>query len=299
MQTSLSVIINRNAGNHAEDFSQTQQQLVHWFRESGREIDLHPINAADLKDVLEQVISQKPTTVVVGGGDGTLHTTANALARTDISLGILPLGTFNHFAKDLELPLDLEEAIHTVSTGTSKAVDLGEVNGHLFLNNASIGMYPLAVTKRDLYQKLLGLPKLPAMGYAFWRVLWRFPLRTCRIQLQRQSTRVKTPFLFIGNNRYEKSSLAQVQRRSLTEGHLHVLYTIPIGPFTLVKMIVQILFSRFEGTSQLENLWTNTLIIESHKATIKVGLDGEVMQLTPPLHFRSRPGALKVIVPSE
>lgn len=80
--------------------------------------------------------------MVVGGGDGTLHTAANALARTDISLGILPLGTFNHFAKDLELPLDLEEAIHTVSTGMTKAVDLGEVNGHLFLNNASMVIVP-------------------------------------------------------------------------------------------------------------------------------------------------------------
>lgn len=299
MQKPLPVIINRNAGNHAEDFSQMQQQIVHWFQQHGRDIDLHPVVPSDLKGVLEQIIAQKPATVVVGGGDGTLHTAVNALANTDICLGILPLGTFNHFAKDLKIPLNLKEAAHAVNTGTVKAVDLGEVNGHLFLNNASIGMYPLAVTKRNLYQKLLGLPKLPAMGYAFWRLLWRFPLRTCRIELPQQSTRVKTPFLFIGNNRYEKNSVAQVQRRSLTEGHLHVLYTVPIGPFMLVKLITQILFSRLGETAQLENLWVTTFTIESPKPTIKVGLDGEVVQLTPPLHFRSRPGALKVIVPSE
>lgn len=299
MQTPLIVIINRDAGNHTENsFQEQQQQLVHWFQQSGREIDLHPINASDLKDVLEQIIPQKPATIVIGGGDGTLHTAVNSLTHTGISLGILPLGTFNHFAKDLKIPLDLKEAVRTASTGPVKNIDLGEVNGRFFLNNASIGMYPLAVTKRDLYQKLLGLPKLQAMGYAFWRLLWRFPLRTCRIQLQHQQAWIKTPFLFIGNNRYEKNSLAQIQRRSLTEGHLHVLYTVPIGPFGLVKMIVQILFSRLEGTSQLENLWTNTLTIESPKATVVTGLDGEVVRLTPPLHFRSHPGALKVIVPS-
>lgn len=299
MQKPFPVIINRNAGNHDEDFSQAQQQIVHWFQQHDRDIDLHPVAPSDLKDVLERVIAQKPETIIVGGGDGTLHTTANALAHTKITLGILPLGTFNHFAKDLRIPLNLKDAIQTANIGAVKTVDLGEVNGHFFLNNASIGMYPLVVTKRNLYQKLLGLPKLPAMGYAFWRLLWRFPLRTCRMQLQHQQSWIKTPFIFIGNNRYAKDSFAPVRRQSLTEGHLHVLYTIPIGPFRLVKMIIRILLSRLEGTSQLENLWVTTLTIESPKTTINVGLDGEVVRLTPPLHFRSRPGALQVLVPSE
>ena len=87
--------------------------------------------------------------MVVGGGDGTLSAAASILAGTDTALGVLALGTLNHFARDLRIPLDLDGAIGVIAAGHHQTVDVGEVNGQVFINNSSIGIYPFFVAERS------------------------------------------------------------------------------------------------------------------------------------------------------
>ncbi|HVG33349.1 MAG TPA: diacylglycerol kinase family protein, partial [Pyrinomonadaceae bacterium] len=100
-------------------------------------------------------------TVIAGGGDGTINAVASAVVGTDKRLGVLPLGTLNHFAKDLKIPLDLEGAVSNIFDAHVARVDVGEVNGRIFLNNSSLGLYPSIVRQREKQQERLGRGKWP------------------------------------------------------------------------------------------------------------------------------------------
>src|SRR4051794_37510526 len=114
---------------------------------------LAPERGADLTALARQAVADGAALVVAGGGDGTINAVASALVGTEARLGVLPLGTLNHFAKDLGIPLALEEAVRTVFTGRPQAVDVGEVNGRLFLNNSSLGIYPRIVRLREAHRR--------------------------------------------------------------------------------------------------------------------------------------------------
>ena len=122
--------------------------------------------------------------VIAGGGDGSIRAVASVLAGTRVPLGIIPLGTRNHFAKDLGLRLDVEGAAETIASGQARMVDLGEVNGEIFINNSSIGIYPYLIIERDRRRARDGLAKWMAMVPAFLRMLRHFPRRRLRISAE-------------------------------------------------------------------------------------------------------------------
>ena len=96
-----------------------------------------PARGKDIPDIVRRALETSSAfdAVVVGGGDGSVNAAASALAGTEIPLGVLPLGTFNHFAKDLGIPAALEDAARIVAEGHVTDVDLGEVNGRIFVNS--------------------------------------------------------------------------------------------------------------------------------------------------------------------
>ena len=140
--------------------------------------------------------------VVAGGGDGTISTVAALLAGTDKALAVLPLGTLNHFAKDLGLPLELEAAARVAATGRVVRVDVGEVNGRVFINNSSIGLYPRLVRRRQQQQDRLGRGKWAAFLFAGLSVLRRYPFLDVRLEADGRTFSRRTPFVFVGNNDY-------------------------------------------------------------------------------------------------
>ena len=146
-------------------------------------------------------------TVVFGGGDGTVSTGAAALAGGPKALGVLPLGTFNHFARDLGIPLELEDAVRTIAVGHVREVDVGEVNGRPFVNNSSIGLYPEMVRVRDELRRHHGMRKGTAMLGAAREVLRDPPFLRVDLRVLDDVARVRTPFVFVGNNRYEMDAL--------------------------------------------------------------------------------------------
>src|SRR5262249_2923094 len=149
----------------------------------------------------------KPAMIVAGGGDGTIGTVAAAVAGTETALGVLPLGTLNHFAKDLGIPLDTAAAIHTLFTGRIAQVDVGRVNDHVFVNNSSLGLYPRIVQQREALQRH-GASKWIAFAQALIYVLRNHSSIYLKIKVDDAGTEFrKTPFVFIGNNKYEIAGL--------------------------------------------------------------------------------------------
>ena len=176
-------------------------------------------DGVSVPEVVRQAIRAGAPAVVAAGGDGTVSAVASALIGGEVPLGILPVGTLNHFAKDLGLPLALEEAVEVVQNGNVRVVDAGEVNGRIFLNNSSIGVYPRLVELRDRYRER-GITKWIAAAWAGLAVLRLRPFMGVRIESPEGVLLRRTPFVLVGNNEYHMSGLHPTSRESLTGGKL-------------------------------------------------------------------------------
>src|SRR6266498_6171113 len=144
---SVKVIIN--AGSGFSDKEEVRRQLMAIFEAAGITSNISlATTGAEIVDLAREAAHDDWTVIVAGGGDGTINAVASAVVGTDKILGVLPLGTLNHFAKDLKIPLDLKGAARILLSGHSSSVDAGEVNGRVFLNNSSLGLYPTIIRER-------------------------------------------------------------------------------------------------------------------------------------------------------
>ncbi len=235
--------------------------------------------------------------IVAAGGDGTISSVATQVINTNKALGVLPFGTMNHFAKDLGIPLEIAGAVETIAGAHVTQVDVGEVNGHVFINNSSLGLYPIIVHKREKQQRL-GWGKWPAYIWAAIAVLRRYPFLNLRVAVDSRELNSLTPFLFIGNNKYEMEKLNIGSRSHIDKGELSLYLTNHAGRLDLVRLALRALLGGLHQEKDFLALSTNELWIETRHKHLRVALDGEVTRLMAPLHYRVRPKALRVITPA-
>ena len=237
-------------------------------------------------------------TIVAGGGDGTVSTVAGELAGSEKTLGVLPLGTLNHFAKDLRIPLDLERAVQTIVDHHVTSVDVGEVNGCVFINNSSLGIYPHIVHRRVVEQRRLRIGKWPAFAWATLRAFRRFPFLELSIVVEGKELTRQTAFLFIGNNEYEMTGFRIGARTQLDTGKLGLYLTHRVGRWGLIRLAIRAFFGRLSQAKDFEAYAVaETTVTAAGRRVVLVAADGETKWMELPLHYRSRHGALRVIVP--
>jgi diacylglycerol kinase family enzyme len=236
-------------------------------------------------------------TVVAAGGDGTVSVVASRLAGTERVLGVLPVGTLNHFAKDLRIPLDLEGAVRTIAEGNVARVDVGVVNGRVFVNNSSLGLYPNIVVERE-ERRRLGARKWPALFRAALVVVRRMPHLKARMFADGVEIRRDTPFLFVGNNEYRVEGLGLGGRSRLDAGYLWLYVTQRVSRSRLLLLSARALMGGLRAAPEFDAMCVKELWVESRRHRLRVALDGEVVVMAPPLHFRIRPRDLQVLVPS-
>lgn len=294
--TPIEVIINASSGATRKE--EVRDQLADLFSQTG--VDARISLARSGKQVLElaqRAANSDASTIVAGGGDGTMNAVAAALVDTDKSLGILPLGTLNHFAKDLRIPLNLQEAVHTITANHVVPVDVGEVNGRIFLNNSSLGLYPSLVHEREQKQRL-GHGKWPAFVWAAFSVMRRYPFLDVRLSADGNEVSSRTPFVFIGNNRYEMENFNIGGRSRLDGGQLSLYFSHRTRRLGLARIGLRALIGRAEKSEEFVAMLTTEVSIETQRRRIRVAIDGEITMMKPPLCYRIRPGALNVIVPA-
>nr|WP_307719012.1 diacylglycerol kinase family protein [Massilia glaciei] len=240
--------------------------------------------------------------VVAGGGDGTINAVASVMVDTKVAFGVLPLGTLNHFAKDLGIPLALEAAVRNVAEGRRASVDVGEVNGRIFLNNSSLGLYPDMVRDRVKQQTRLGRGKWPAALWASLSVLRRYPFLSVRLAVDDDEAGLararRTPFVFIGNNAYTMQGFDIGARSRLDGGTLSLYVAQHPGRLALLRFAVLALFGRLAQERDFDVLLAEKMAITTHRKRLRVATDGEVTVMATPLRYRIRPGALTVVVPA-
>lgn len=296
---SVPVILNASAGTSAADHETLQQRLTGMFQAHGMQPHIVVAeNGEDLQALAQCAVQTGSKVIAAGGGDGTLSTVASVLTGTDVALGVLPLGTLNHFAKDLRLPLDLEDAVQTIATGQVVHVDVGDVNGRVFLNNASLGLYPRIVRHRQKQQERLGRGKWPALLWATLLFLYRYPFLTVRIRLEDVEMVQQTPFVFIGNNTYQFDMFNVGARVCLDAGHLSLYCAPQVRRLGLLSLALRGLLGQLRRGKDFEALCVSEVVIETRRPRLLVATDGEVNVMETPLHYRSRPGALRLIVPA-
>ena len=291
------VILNARAGTVARS-SNLQAMIMGLFRAANLNAEMISVAGKDVNAAAKQAVSGPHKTIVAAGGDGTVSAVAAEVTGTkEKVLGILPLGTLNHFARDLHLPLDLEGAVRTIFERNITTVDVGEVNGRVFINNSSLGIYPHIVHRRIIEQMRLRIGKWPAFIWASMHAFRRFPFLDLRIELKGETLRRKTPFLFVGNNEYEISGFRIGARRRLDAGKLGLYLTHRVGRWGLIRLAVRASLGHLNQQKDFEAYLVDEAFVEAHRHLILVAADGEVRWMELPLHYRSRFGALRVIAP--
>jgi diacylglycerol kinase family enzyme len=290
------VIINASSGT--DDKEEAVQYLEALFGARGVDASVRLARSGEeIIELARRAVKERREPVVAGGGDGTINAVAAQLVGTESTLGVLPLGTLNHFAKDLKIPLDMEGAAQTILDGRAVQVDVGEVNDRIFLNNSSLGLYPSIVHRREQQQHRLGRGKWPAFIWAALSVLKRYPFLSIRLHVDERELARRTPFVFIGNNEYVMESFDIGARSCLDAGQLSLYIAHRTGRMGLLRLAWRALFGGLRDEEDFDALCTRELWIETRRRRLRVATDGEVTVMQTPLHYRVRPRALKVIVP--
>lgn len=293
----LDVAIILNPGSGRGNGDELAARLIQLFAEAGREATvLAGGGGRTVADQARRAVKEGCRIAVAAGGDGTVNAVASAVVGTDIPLGILPLGTLNHFAKDLGIPLGLADAVGVVLQGHTTSVDVGEVNGHVFLNNSSIGVYPRVLRLRERYRQR-GRSKWIAASWAVLAVLRRHSFMGVRVVADGETIVRRTPFVFIGNNEYRMEGLSAGTRESLTDGRLSLYMMNASGRRSLLWLAWNVLIGRTRRLPELETRAVLEAEVETHRDDLQVALDGEVTKERSPLAYRVRPAALRVFTP--
>jgi YegS/Rv2252/BmrU family lipid kinase len=296
MASHVTVIVN--AGARKADDTAVNQQLAEIFSSKGLEADIQLARSAgEIVELARRAAKAESSVVVAAGGDGTVNAVASELVGSGKILGVLPMGTLNHFAKDLGVPVDLQSAVDVIAQQTLAQIDVGEVNGRYFLNNSGLGLYPRIVHERE-QQQAQGRSKWLAFFSALLIIIHRYPLLMVRLSTGARELRRRTPMVFVGNNEYELQGLNMGSRRSLNRGTLFLYVTREMSRWRLFKIGLAALFGRLSKTTDFDAMSVREVSVQARRRRLRVALDGEVVVMRLPLRYRIHPAALRVIVPA-
>jgi diacylglycerol kinase family enzyme len=233
---------------------------------------------------------------IAAGGDGTVHHVVQAVAQTDSILAVIPTGTYNHFARDLGIPLDWSGALDVALHGATRQIDAARINDRFFLNNVSLGLYPELVARREEHGR--DYPRWKARLYALYRTLRKYPHVTLSVQADEQEEVVRTHVFMVSNNSYDLERFGiEAARERMTEGKLSVYWLSHRTRWQLATIVARYLAGRVREIPGFTSFRTTEMRVQSTRTTLKVGIDGELFTLRTPLTLVSVPRSVSVRVP--
>jgi len=261
-----------------------------------RERGIEPIvltRGSDLLALAEDAVGRGADVIGMAGGDGSQALVASVASRAGIPFVVIPAGTRNHFALDLGLDrADVVGALDAFEEGVDTVIDLAEVNGRVFVNNASMGLYA-KIVQSDAYRDA----KVQTAAQTLPDLIGpdAEPL-DLRYTLPSGEQATSANLVLVSNNPYQLSHLrGGAVRPRLDGGELGVVTLLVRGAgdaerFAVLEAAGRV--SRFPGWNE----WTAGAFEVSSSGPVEVGVDGEALSLEPPLRFSIRPGALTVRV---
>lgn len=297
----LSLIYNPKSGFHGQQSLALDQQIMDLWIKAGFDVKKFAIaEPIDIDHMMSEVLLRHQGShgvVVAAGGDGTLNTVARYLRHTDIPMGILPLGTFNYVARVLNIPLDLLEAAQVIAQGQSRAIHVACVNQYIYLNNASLGLYPLFIQQRENYNRILGRFPIHAYTSALEVMLRHRKELKLEVEVDGQRYRVKTPLVFFGNNQLQLKELNLKIAQQVAEGKVAGVIVAKSDKLTLFKTLWQLMRGKLEQTPDVYSFAAQQVKIYSRAKCLTLAIDGEIVEVTTPLNISVDQHALKIMVP--
>jgi diacylglycerol kinase family enzyme len=286
----LPVIVNAGGGTAARAGDRLEDQLTEAFGKAGVAIDLMLVPGDEIAKTLAKVLKTNKR-VAIGGGDGTLGSSSMAVVEAGATLGVLPLGTKNHLARQLRVGPELEKAVDAIAKGKTRGIDIGRIGKRGFVNNISIGLYPELVRVRDDTP----LPKAIANIPAAWTTLKRLRHHRLRVTIDGQAETIRTPMLFVGNNIYSLEPGSLGQRENLEDGKLGVYALAAKSRAGLVGFALAALRGKVNYEEDFAQLTAcKTMGVDAHAGSLDVAMDGEPVRIPTPFKIQVMPRALKV-----
>lgn len=269
------------------------------FRRIGLPAEVRAVHAQEMTEALRRAAAERPDVLVMGGGDGSVNAAVNILAGTGTILAVLPLGTFNYFARLIGTPLTVDEAVQFTMQGQAVSMDLLDVGGRLAATYCSAGVFARFISERVLLQKRRGLPKLRAMLLALVSVLWRFPSFSLRLDADGHQVSLRTAFLFAGN------ACAALNPMTLDSGPAEfqdARFCLIVGRGgkrrSLLRLALRSLFGHIRQDRDFLVRQVASLVVSRRSGKpVRLSIDGEIVSLPTPLTVRVRPAALRVMIP--
>lgn len=296
----LHLIVNLKSGKGKGGECAERAEAV--CRAQGREFQLHaPRRGRELAQMAQEArhaAERDGGVVAAAGGDGTVRSVAQALAGTDVPMAVIPIGTFNFFARTHGIPEDIDGALEIALNGRDGRATLGEVNGEMFLVNASIGLYAKAIREREKRTSRFGRSRLVAILSTVASIISGH--RSINVQLDVDGTRteMRTPTLFVGNNALQLHHVSLDVAQCMKEGRLAVVVMQPVGTWGLIRLTLYGLTRRLQREDALKSFCADTMTVRRPSGrAATVALDGEMLRMPTPLQFRSRRDVLRLMLP--
>ncbi|MFN3207386.1 MAG: diacylglycerol/lipid kinase family protein [Roseovarius sp.] len=292
------VILNTESGNG--DVNPGADAIEAMFHAHATQVKIVPVTGGDdiAAKVGEAIEEPGVECVVAAGGDGTICAVAGALADSGIDLGVLPFGTFNYFARRFGIPEEAEEAIEAICTGRSEATNLGCVNGRVFINNASIGLYPTILKQRESIYRRWGRSRLAA----YWSVLVAmatvYSPMTMRIEVDGELQSAKAPTLFVGMSAYQLDEFGIEGADAVRNGKFAILLAPDVGRFMLIWKALLVALRGVRKGRDFTLLTGEHATVETRRSTRDVALDGERRRMKGPFEFTILKDAIRVRLPA-
>jgi diacylglycerol kinase family enzyme len=293
----IGVVLNRDSGTlkdgDAEGMAATITRIVESHRHKA---DIKLVKASEIKEALTQARKSNDA-VLAGGGDGTISTAAALFAGHKTPLGLLPLGTMNLFARALGIPLKLEEAVEALLGGEKRHIDVGEVNGEIFVHHVTLGLHPRIVAGREKQNYRSRLGKKLAGFRIWWKLLRRAPRMRLGLTIDGERIRLKTASLVVTNNPLLEKLGGLPHSEVPDQGKL-ALYAARTRDWReLLAMSAQASLGKWESNSKLDFLEGREIAIRSERKKLRASIDGELLYLQTPIRAKIIPNALWVLCP--
>jgi diacylglycerol kinase family enzyme len=292
----IGIILNEKAG--ASDPYDELKKLSDSLSPEEYEVDIKfCTETEEIRNETINFLKNDFDTIVAAGGDGTVNTVSEYLIKSDILFGILPVGTLNHLAKDLRLPLNTTDAFNLIIEKPNIMVmDIGVCNDHIFLNNSGLGIYPRIVELREKFRKG-GHVKNRALLMAILQVIRKIPKIFVNMKIGEETIQKKTSFIFVGNNIYGLGGFTTGTRTSLTDGKLSIWISHRTSFFGLMGLLFRAFFGNVKEHRDFDVFEAESICVETKRKDPYVSFDGEIVRVSSPLKYKIEPNALKVIVP--
>ncbi len=292
------VVLNVGSGTlRRGDVEALSLSMTRAFRKEGVDLAIAHTDGKDLEETIRFMMKDRDP-VLVGGGDGTITAAADAFRRTDHCLGILPFGTMNLVARDLNLPPWTEDVAGRLLRGRVREIDVASVNDMVFLHSVVLGTFPeLSQTREDLRGDQ-GIWRWPAFLQAVTRELLSGETVDYRIETRKKNLTLTTRSLMVCNNKILDTPRLGLSRARLDRGRLFVYLPRDETPLETAGTLARFMTGLWNGNPRLRRIKTKWAEISADMAQIKASVDGEVRVFSSPLSFNIERRALKIWVPA-